>query len=61
MRKIFFSFVIMSAISLVGILLAAVLVDYQVISRMYFDLVIVLSLCLSVIGMFIGFFLEILE
>jgi len=41
--------------------MSAVLVDYQVISRMYFDLVLVATLFVSVLGMSVGFFLEIVE
>jgi hypothetical protein len=41
--------------------MSAVLVDYQVMSKMYFDLLVVATLFVSVLGMSVGFFLEILE
>jgi hypothetical protein len=61
MKTLFRAFVIASAVGLFGILISAVLVDYQVISRMYFDLVLVATLFVSVLGMSVGFFLEIVE
>ena len=61
MKTLFRAFVIASAVGLLGIMLSAVLVDYQVISRMYFDLVLVATLFVSVLGMSVGFFLEIFE
>ena len=61
MKTLFRSFVIASAVGLFCILMSAVLVDYSVISRMYFDLVLVATLFVSVLGMSIGFFLEIVD
>jgi hypothetical protein len=61
MKTLFRAFVIASAVGLFGILMSAVLVDYQVISRMYFDLVLVATLFVAVLGMSVGFFLEIVE
>lgn len=61
MKTLFRAFVIASAVGLLGVMLSAVLVDYQAISRMYFDLVLVATLFVSVLGMSVGFFLEIVE
>jgi hypothetical protein len=61
MKTLFRAFVIASAVGLFGILMSAVLVDYQVMNKMYFDLLVVATLFVSVLGMSVGFFLEILE
>jgi hypothetical protein len=58
MKTAFYSLVIASAIGLFSILLLAVLVDYQVVSRMYFDLVLVSTLFVSVVSLCVGFVLE---
>jgi cytochrome c biogenesis protein CcdA len=51
---VFRALVIASALGLCGILVSAVLVDYQVISRMYFDLLLVITLCISMASIFLG-------
>ena len=61
MKTLFRFFVIASALGLFGILMLAVLVDYQVVGRMYFDLTLLATLFVSVLGMAIGFFAEIIE
>jgi hypothetical protein len=61
MRNFFFSFVILATLGLVGILMSAVLVDYKMLDRVYFDLLLVATLCVAIVGMCVGFFLEILE
>jgi hypothetical protein len=61
MRKFFFSFVVLATLGLVGIMMSAVLVDYKMLDRVYFDLILVATLCVAIVGMCVGFFLEILE
>jgi hypothetical protein len=61
MRNFFFSFVALATLGLVGIMMSAVLVDYKMLDRVYFDLILVATLCVAIVGMCVGFFLEILE
>ena len=46
------------ALGLLSILVSAVLVDHQVLSKLYFDLSLVVTLFLSVSSVFLGFVVE---
>jgi hypothetical protein len=54
MKQIFKMLVLLSALSLAGIMYCAVLVDYGVISRMWFDLLLVTGLVVSSFSLIVG-------
>ncbi len=54
MKRIFKLLVLLSALSLVGIMYCAVLVDYKVIDRMWFDLTLVTGLLVSSLSLIVG-------
>ena len=56
--SVFHALIFASALGLLGILVSAVLVDHQVISKLYFDLTLVVTLFLSVSSVFLGFVVE---
>jgi len=58
MKQIFKGLVLLSALSLASILYCAVLVDYKVIDRLWFDLLLVTGLLVSSFSLFIGFVAE---
>jgi hypothetical protein len=58
MKPVFYALIGASALGLLGILVSAVLVDYQVIGKMYFDLILITTLFISVSSLFIGFVVE---
>ena len=58
MKQIFKLLVLLSALSLAGIMYCAVLVDYKVIDRLWFDLLLVTGLLVSSFSLFIGFIVD---
>jgi len=58
MKQIFKLLVLLSALSLAGILYCAVLVDYKVIDRLWFDLTLVTGLVVSSFSLIVGLVTE---
>lgn len=58
MKRIFKLLVLLSALILCGIMYCAVLVDYKVIDRLWFDLLLVTGLLVSSFSLFIGFIVD---
>jgi len=58
MQKLFKLLVLLSALSLVGIMYCAVLVDYKIIDRLWFDLLLMTGLTVSSFGLIIGFVVD---
>jgi hypothetical protein len=56
--SVFHALILASALGLLSILVSAVLVDHQVLSKLYFDLSLVVTLFLSVSSVFLGFVVE---
>jgi flagellar biosynthesis protein FliQ len=54
MKQIFKLLVLLSALILFGIMYCAVLVDYKVIDRMWFDLTLVTGLLVSSLSLIVG-------
>jgi len=58
MKQIFKFLVLLSAFSLVGIMYCAVLVDYKVIDKLWFDLLLVTGLVVSSFSLIVGLVAE---
>lgn len=58
MKRIFKLLVLLSALVLFGIMYCAVLVDYKVIDRMWFDLLLVTGLLVSSFSLIVGLVTE---
>ena len=58
MKQIFKMLVLLSALSLAGIMYCAVLVDYKVIDRLWFDLLLVTGLVVSSFSLIVGLVTE---
>lgn len=58
MKQIFKILVLLSALALASILYCAVLVDYKVIDRMWFDLLLVTGLLVSSFSLIVGLVTE---
>lgn len=58
MKQIFKILVLLSALTLASILYCAVLVDYKVIDRLWFDLSLVTGLLISSFSLIVGFVVE---
>lgn len=58
MKQIFKILVLLSALTLASIIYCAVLVDYKVIDRLWFDLLLVTGLIVSSSGLIVGFVAE---
>lgn len=58
MKRIFKMLVLLSALILFGIMYCAVLVDYKVIDKMWFDLTLVTGLFVSSLSLIVGLVTE---
>ena len=58
MKKLFKLLVLLSALILFGIMYCAVLVDYKVIDKMWFDLTLVTGLFVSSLSLIVGLVTE---